>query len=95
MSRYIDADQFYAKVVIGEPFIFDHAVEHEIKFMLGNEPTADVVPVVHAHWIKHKNAEEFYGHLLTKYECSICHDWSFENSHFCPTCGAKMDEVTE
>lgn len=43
MSKYIDADKFYAKVVSGEPFLFDHAIEHEIKFMLEQESRAEVI----------------------------------------------------
>ena len=57
-------------------------------------PAADVVPVVHGHWIWHE--EEF------EYECSACHcrfdynhtfeifDHGFQYANYCPNCGAKM-----
>lgn len=55
-------------------------------------PPADVAPVIHARWIKHK---------IDKYDftlhCSNC-AWIDEiNSEwgkykYCPNCGAKMDE---
>lgn len=57
--------------------------------------SADVVPVVHGHWIWHE--EEF------EYECSACHcrfdynhtfeifDHGFQYANYCPHCGAKMD----
>ena len=59
-------------------------------------PAADVVPVVHGHWIWHEEAFE--------YECSACHcrfdynhmfelfDHGFQYANYCPNCGAKMDE---
>ena len=58
-------------------------------------PAADVVPVVHGHWIWHE--EEF------EYECSACHcrfgynhmfelfDHGFQYANWCPNCGSKMD----
>lgn len=57
-------------------------------------PTADVAPVRHGHWIKY--AKYSFG---TMYDCSICgtrildddkHSW-----HYCPNCGAKMNEEKE
>ena len=60
-----------------------------------NAPAADVVPVVHGHWIWHE--EEF------EYECSACHcrfgynhmfelfDHGFQYANWCPNCGSKMD----
>lgn len=47
---------------------------------------ADVVPVIHAHWIRYPDCG------VTK--CSNC-GWSIEEcwySKLCPECGAQMDE---
>ena len=46
-------------------------------------------------WIKHKNAEEICGTLISNYECSLCHEWQTLISNFCPSCGARMKGVHE
>lgn len=58
-----------------------------------NVPSADVKPVIHAHWIelpKALNSNE------NPCQCSNCkHILSFMNyypkSKYCPNCGARMD----
>ena len=53
---------------------------------ISDMPTADVAPVIHAHWIRYPDCG------VTK--CSNC-GWSIEecwDSDYCPHCGAKMDE---
>ena len=66
-----------------------------LREIIESVPAADVVPVVHGHWIWHE--EEF------EYECSACHcrfdynhtfeifDHGFQYANYCPNCGAKMD----
>lgn len=58
-------------------------------------PAADVVEVIHGHWISQQEAETIndYGKA---YCCSICGhcDWDCtesESFNYCPHCGAKMD----
>lgn len=71
-----------------------------LKTLVDEMPTADVRENVHAHWIKNDGR---YG-----WHCSGCgvddiyaYDWSTENGqdelqdHFCPQCGAVMDEREE
>ena len=60
----------------------------EIKKAIVKTPTADVVPVVHAHWIKLKPKNV----LGWKYGCSVCDGWTMVATNFCSHCGAKMDE---
>lgn len=51
-------------------------------------PTADVAPVLHAHWVRTRLCNE----------CSLCRGgWlGLPETKFCPNCGAKMDEqITE
>lgn len=55
-------------------------------------PSADVAPVVHAHWIRHENADVLEGYEVPMFECSKCRAWKEDDSDFCPDCGAKMDE---
>lgn len=51
-------------------------------------PTADVAPVVHAHWI----AIGIDCDMPTCFRCSICRQHAIRKGDFCPNCGAKMDE---
>ena len=59
--------------------------------------SADVKPVVHAHWI---NKDEFYASKHKHYPllcvesfCSACENGSVKRTRFCPNCGATMDET--
>lgn len=56
-----------------------------------NAPILDVIPIVHAHWIN-----IWQDGLTYRGTCSHCrisndipHPWA---AHYCPNCGAKMDE---
>lgn len=52
-------------------------------------PAADVAPVVHGRWIEHEFEDEpCFG---TDYECSACGKFQYEDTRYCPNCGAKMD----
>ena len=66
--------------------------------ILDSVPTVDVVPVVHARWVKMTGMmpPEYHGH----YMCSNCgwhmkglrNSWTREEElTYCPNCGAKMD----
>lgn len=54
--------------------------------ILASMEEADVVPVVHGHWVAGKG--------LCYPNCSVCNNYSpdGEDWTFCPWCGAKMDE---
>ena len=49
-------------------------------------PVADVVPVVHGHWIED-------GDYQICSECGEEHCWDEYRAAYCDSCGAKMDEV--
>lgn len=59
----------------------------DVKDIESLEP-ADVVPVVHGHWIPYR---------CDMYECSVCQrihtsmDVEGCDAEYCPHCGAKMD----
>lgn len=102
MSRYIDADKlakyFKEKCRILLPgakagdrtLIAQCDTYYSAQAAVINSRSADVVPVVHAHWIPHY--DDFDG-LVN--ECSHCHAEGMIDGKYCPNCGAKMDEVTE
>ena len=92
MARYVDIEcDAVTEVLPRRAF----KTRQDIQDFLDNIPAADVVPVVHGHWIWHE--EEF------EYECSACHcrfdynhtfeifDHGFQYANYCPNCGAKMD----
>ena len=54
-----------------------------------NEPTIDAEPVRHGHWKVVDEAEP------RRYGCSRCKVLSYDNTNYCPRCGAKMEEVEE
>ena len=101
MARYIDADKL--KQTLTELYDLAKWKPRELHFslfdMVGNidgEPTADVVPVIHAQWGRYNATAQFY--------CTNCHDlWQGDfdldpfDDHFyyCPSCGAKMDGVQD
>lgn len=85
--RYIDAEKLLAD---NREFIHPK-FQTTLRDIVNEQPTADVANVVHAHWI---------GVIHDKLSgCSNCSSYVEEEIdrvrayfHFCPTCGAKMDE---
>ncbi len=56
------------------------------KYDLMDAPAADVVPVIHAKWIK--------GRYCSNCECDD-YDYCCRQPKYCPECGAIMDEETK
>ena len=56
--------------------------KYDVIDSLDEIPSADVQPVVHAHWKYDKNGV---------FWCSRCECIPATKSYFCPNCGAKMD----
>lgn len=61
-----------------------HALSEAIRSL----KTVDAVPVRHGHW-------ENYLKEGLRWKCSECGSRFETPYHYCPHCGAKMDEVTE
>ena len=95
-TKYIDADDLPWHVVTTK-------IDDELtvsKLMVDWEdvyrktPSADVAPVVHAHWIW-RLADNGWADTI----CSNCnHLWNMDihvslDYDYCPYCGAKMDET--
>ena len=70
-----------------------NAIDHIIQGVMDMD-TFGAVPVKHGHWIPEKNiADRFWT-------CSCCGfpseaHGAFKLYHYCPQCGALMDEVKE
>ena len=89
MSRPIDADKMKN---------FFKGNNEAVKFfhtLIDAQPTIDVAPVVHAHWIV-KGDDDMDNEM---YHCSKCGEEQFFDNYYeqekfpyCPMCGAKMDE---
>ena len=63
-------------------------------------PTVDAVPVRHGHWIMNEDDELYCS--VCGYIASLDSDEyfyrgkiRFDDSFYCPNCGAKMDEVSK
>lgn len=100
MARYIDADALTNEILKEygiDPFYYadinDRLKAYTDSLILervNSIPTADVKPVVHAHW------EEWIGDT----KCTSCgficgDDYYLGSKNYCPNCGAKMDEETD
>ena len=91
-KRLIDAEKLFADI-INEPYI-NGFVFNLIKDMIKKAKTIDAVPVEHGHWVWKNSNMGCYK--VT--HCSICDhlalfncNESYEESSYCPNCGAKMD----
>lgn len=93
MARYIDADLIknielipYKRCSGNINAIVANMAIAGAKQVVDKIPTADVQPVVHAHWVTQRNHST----------CSNCGkyrgDWRTESFAYCQHCGAKMDE---
>ena len=86
MTRYIDADKLLKKkwdadTRCGYVQVVDVGTIEE-------QPTADVVEVVHGEWIRKDDT-------CTVFECSSCKKISDLRWDYCPNCGAKMRKKVE
>lgn len=69
----------------------------EVRQAIATIPAADVMPVVHGHWIL---ADVYHEDVFV---CSVCHaditvqiNFNYHPTYkYCPMCGAKMDEVNK
>ena len=91
MPRYIDALEIrYTYRPVGG----DIAYKDEIEAL----PTADVTPVIHAHWIYKGDSHYGLNDWCHRFECSVCGrevklhtKKDIAEFPYCH-CGAKMDE---
>ena len=102
MTRYIDAEKF-EKEMYHEAFETDSDMQKwdsgcwirykMFENCIAQQPTADVVEVVHGRWIE---KEKYTFGIM--YDCSLCENRILDNGHpwnYCPNCGAKMDRGSD
>ena len=108
MARYIDADELVDTICEEygvDPYYYqdlnDNLKAYTDSLILervGTIPTADVAPVIHAHWKRNFKRQGVYKDLWLY--CSNCNGRTSEEYApywwlYCPYCGAKMDEEVE
>lgn len=64
----------------------DEPYKGAIRRVLQQAPAADVAPVVHGRWIA--SHDEFCACSICKYPVYV----GWNQTNYCPNCGAKMDE---
>ena len=95
MTRPIDAESLKRHFVTDTPLIAYDFVRG-INIMIDNEPTLDVVPVIHAKWIP-KITKIGGIDWPSGMKCSGCGEDALNAegtdflTDFCPWCGARMD----
>lgn len=112
MARYIDADALTNEILKEygiDPFYYtdinDRLKAYTDSLILervNSIPTADVKPVVHAHWAwiddylsECSNCNERVAQLVTGRQMDDQLYGGKEYWGYCPHCGAKMDEETD
>lgn len=102
MSRLIDADELRSGLfhLEGETSTTDRQLGYQagwndaLMYGVLDAPTVDAVK--HGHWLFYEEPDGYYHS-----ECSECGRWCDEDVflkgkwHYCPNCGAKMDEVED
>ena len=89
MTRFIDADKLIWQVQDSDKY--GTIAKQLFISLLQNSETADVAPIIHAHWVP--------CNILGFYYCSNCGgaaasivEWE---QKYCFHCGAKMDEEVD
>lgn len=85
MAKYVDSE------VIKEKLSRTLCLYEDLPALIDSIPAADVRPVVRGRWIK------YYPHNSDMLTCSECEKyWILDGDqydfHFCPNCGAWMEE---
>lgn len=65
--------------------------------LLQEVPTEDVAPIIYGDWIENLsyeyNGDKSYDLICTNCSCAFkAEDWERKDYHYCPNCGARMEE---
>ena len=87
MAEYIEREAILREIerreslMVGDNLVSVDAMKSFIK----NRPAADVAPVLHGRWVA--SHDEFCTCSLCKYPVYV----GWNQTNYCPNCGAKMD----
>ena len=90
--RLIDKDRCKADIEqFNRPLCDDYHMKdyvlNQIITDIENQPTVDAVPVRHRKWISNSPV------TMRCNKCTyVASDWIVHEYHYCPNCGARMDE---
>ena len=88
MARLIDADELKKDFRLNFGGVSHAVAACEI---IDRQPTIDPESLrPAAHWIRKRS--KFPGGELTVVECSLCECQQWNETNFCPICGAKMKD---
>lgn len=85
MERYIDANKLIWQVQDSDKY--GTITKQVFISLLQDSETADVAPVIHAHWIEHPE----YSIVCNCSNCGVSVRGTI-GENYCFNCGAKMDE---
>lgn len=92
MAEYIDANALQAQLERKKVGIANQRYTEgwndcmmRVKSMVSKAPAADVAPVVHGRWISNCVGSPAF------FVCDQCNTAWYNDTKFCPNCGAKMD----
>lgn len=93
MDKFIDRQKLeahFSPAITGK----DAYTAGEVLLSIQKFPSADVVPVVHAHWLESKTFEAHRIMLMCSYCTSVFNMDKPKKImyRYCPHCSAKMDE---
>ena len=91
MAEYIEREDLLELYRMDDPVLNEngHVPLLVIRQNIMDIPAADVAPVRHGRWIA--SHDEFCACSICKYPVYVC--WNQTN--YCPNCGAKMDGGAE
>ena len=92
MSRYIDADGLIDELDGYKEKVFMLSV-NAIQDAIAQYPKADVAEVKHGRWVNVAISDAHGNYAAVR--CSACKALFGLQTHYCPNCGAKMEEVEE
>ena len=91
MARLIDADELKKEITSAFHGALGVTITIAMHELIDKQPTIDHESLrPRAHWIRKRS--KFPGGELTVVECSLCGCQQWNETNFCPICGAKMED---
>ena len=92
MTRYIDADKLYQKMLDLQGTKRERYLDiDEVRKIIKKQPTEDVTPIIRGKWYDKKTTiKGAHGLAYGRWGCSVCKRKFSQKSNYCPNCGADM-----